>query len=370
GNINTNANVQNVSNNNANNNAPKIRINDDATKIHYAVIGFERAALYWYLNRVIVAENNILLLIATDLQQLLKHAIRTEVAYQMPAILKEGWALAIRYDTTIFRTGKPFFNKLQQKYTHKSERENGGSTLMELDYARNSSSNHKHKKNGQKGNCFKCRLPGHYTKNCKSKNKSKLTNIEEGAEPTLHNITNINSRVSCNFINENFVICYKLTLKTVSSLIVELADSQKASTNKAIDITKLELDPYHTSTKVLSNEEIFTIHVNKEDNENTSHLPPEVRKILQNFKKIFSETLPDHLLPEQNIDHAIDLVPESEPPFCPIYQMYYEELDKLKCHKWKGILKGRIRLAILANKELRIQLLYKYHDVKMAKYLV
>ncbi|CAG8803880.1 15285_t:CDS:1, partial [Racocetra fulgida] len=32
-------------------------INADETQIHYAATDFEGAALYWYLNRVIVAEN-------------------------------------------------------------------------------------------------------------------------------------------------------------------------------------------------------------------------------------------------------------------------------------------------------------------------
>ncbi|CAG8743053.1 17297_t:CDS:2, partial [Racocetra fulgida] len=193
------------------------------------------------------------------------------------------------------------------------------------------------------------------------------------------------SGASQNFINKNFVNKNKLTTKTNTSLTVELADGRKAKTNKIVDITKLELGPYNTSgisvqvlnlqcydtilgkpwlyhanpninwrknilvfqygTKTIEvqansqnkfkepipiEEEIFAVHINREHNESASSQPPEVQKILQDFGEVFPETLPNHLPSERTVDHAIDLVLGSKPPFCPIYRMSYEELDELK----------------------------------------
>ncbi|CAG8609991.1 11773_t:CDS:2, partial [Racocetra fulgida] len=231
-----------------------------------------------------------------------------------------------------------------------------GPTPMELDYARNSLSNHKHEKNEQKEIVLKDGTePTSYNV---TNNSLELTQVEGNREQLLRFYDKINghsawilldSGASYNFIDENFIACHKLTSKIVSSLTVELASDQKASTNKAIDIIKLELGPYNISdisvqvlklqhydailgkpwlyyanpninwrkntlvfqygsktievqadprntykeyscnlvfisqqqlAKVPSNEEIYTIHVNKEDNGNTSHPLLEVRKIL------------------------------------------------------------------------------------------
>ncbi|CAG8661701.1 33666_t:CDS:2, partial [Racocetra persica] len=187
------------------------KINDDATKIHYMAMGFEGAAFC------------LPSILASQLLALLSSATQKATPDWVPATLEEAWR---KWELT----------------------------PMELDYTRNSSSNHKYKKNRQKENCFKCGLPGHYAKNCRFKNKSKLTNIKEKAEPIPYNVTNnslkliqveenhkqllrfydkinghpawilLDSRASCNFINKNFIICYKLIPKTISFLTVKLAD--------------------------------------------------------------------------------------------------------------------------------------------------
>ncbi|CAG8642815.1 33163_t:CDS:2 [Racocetra persica] len=211
----------------------------------------------------------------------------------------------------MFKTGRPSSNKPQQKYIHKPRRGNGETTPIELNYARNSSSNYKHEKNRQKGNCFKCGLPRYYTKNCKSKNKSKLTNIEEKAKPTSHNITNNSLKLTQ--VEENHK--QLLRFKTIE-VQADPQNIYKEHNCNSVFISWQQL------AKVPSSEEIYTIHVNKKDNRNTSHPPPEVQKILQDFKEIFPETLPDYLHLEQNIDHTINLASD----------------------KWKGILKGRIKI--------------------------
>ena len=84
-------------------------------------------------------------------------------------------------------------------------------------------------------------------------------------------------------------------------------------------------------SKIPDSEEIFAIYVN-----NTEKLEvkkdniPEVNKILKEFADVFPTTLPEKLPPKRAIDHTIDLVPGTEPPFRPIYKMSYMELDELK----------------------------------------
>jgi len=214
-------------------------ITNDAARINYAATGLEAAALHWYLNKVVAAGNeapfddwdtfvndirqsfqppnyqhhlrqqlkrlrqtgsvqeygsqfrNIIGQIenmneidkVTYFTEGLKPATRMEVAYQSPNTFDEAWALAIRYDTAMFGTNRPFVNKSQQpqhqRFTPRPQRGNGGPVPMELDYAGtlsstnnyNSSNNHTHKP--LKGNCFKCGQTSHYARTCRNKPKSK-----------------------------------------------------------------------------------------------------------------------------------------------------------------------------------------------------
>jgi len=57
---------------------------------------------------------------------------------------------------------------------------------------------------------------------------------------------------------------------------------------------------------------------------------PEVQRIIKQFQDVFPEALPKELPPQRAIDHSIDIIPGSAPPFRPIYRMSYEELNELK----------------------------------------
>ncbi|CAG8850666.1 15418_t:CDS:1, partial [Racocetra persica] len=82
--------------------------------------------------------------------------------------------------------------------------------------------------------------------------------------------------------------------------------------------------------KILVNEEILLVYVVKEYNENINPHNPEIRKILQDFAKVFPKALPDQLPPKRAVNHGIDLILGSVPLFLPIYRISYEELDELK----------------------------------------
>ncbi|CAG8813243.1 29628_t:CDS:2, partial [Racocetra persica] len=274
-NINANANIAQVASNN--NNTPKIKINDDTTKIHYAATGFEEAALHYLPATQLstlplstikkkLRQTRSVQKYGTQFHNIIGQIENMNEIDKALATLEKAWVLAIRFDTVMFETGKPTTNKTQQYfYIQKTIRGNGGPILIELDYTRGS--NQKYKKNGQKGNCLKCSQLGHYAKNCKNKNKTKLTNIEEEPNQLSQAITNnslelmqveenqeqllrFNSKInsydvwilldgeaSRNFIDESFVSRNKFITITSSFLLVELADGRKTTTNKTIDIT-------------------------------------------------------------------------------------------------------------------------------------
>src|SRR5437763_5618307 len=231
-------------------------INGDTTQINYAATGLEAAALHWYLNRVMAAGDQAPFAnwdaFATAIRQAfqppnyqhhlrqqlkrlkqigsvqeygsrfrnivgqienmneidkvtyfvegLKPATRMEVAYQAPNTFDEAWALAIRFDTAMFGTNRPFSNKLQhqnQRFTPQPQKGNRGPEPMELDYGNNNNYNNNNYNNNydgkfvpmeldrfetprksQRGNCFKCGNSGHYARDCRSKPRPKLTNLE------------------------------------------------------------------------------------------------------------------------------------------------------------------------------------------------
>ena len=102
--------------------------------------------------------------------------------------------MAIKYDTAKFGPRRTMF--ISQGYKgNQSQNSYNKTTPIELDYARSSSfyNNNKSKEQLQ-GNCYKCRKPGHWKRECTSKSynnnntgysynsnkgKSKFNNLEE-----------------------------------------------------------------------------------------------------------------------------------------------------------------------------------------------
>jgi hypothetical protein len=77
--------------------------------------------------------------------------------------------------------------------------------------------------------------------------------------------------------------------------------------------------------------------------ETQSTLDPRIRSLLDEFKDVFPEDLPDGLPPSRDVDHRIELVPGSTPPSRPTYRMSPPELDELKKQVADLLTKGFIQ---------------------------
>src|SRR5579884_4246575 len=121
----------------------------------------------------------------------LKPATKMEISYQAPETLEDAWKLAIRYDTAMYGQGRPLGLPSRNNNNHCSQNshrshQNNGPIPMELDQAEshynNRRNNNNQKNNKPKGTCYNCDKPDHFAKNCYSKPKAKITNIEDKQE--------------------------------------------------------------------------------------------------------------------------------------------------------------------------------------------
>ena len=65
--------------------------------------------------------------------------------------------------------------------------------------------------------------------------------------------------------------------------------------------------------------------------------------MLQEFKDVFPEELPDHLPPMRDIQHAIDFVPRATLPNLPQYRMSLAEHAELQRQVEELLRKGFVR---------------------------
>src|SRR5438105_3839598 len=107
-----------------------------------------------------------------------------EISYQAPDTLEDAIKQAVRYDTAMFGTNRPYTNKnSQQKHSHyrKTNNNNNDSSSMELDQAETSNRKSYNQNNNQKsfkGKCYNCGKQRHMLRNCKSP-KARITNIKD-----------------------------------------------------------------------------------------------------------------------------------------------------------------------------------------------
>ena len=118
----------------------------------------------------------------------LKLATKMEISYQAPETLEDAWKLAIRYDTAMYGQGRPLGLPSRNNNNHRSQNshrnhQNNGPIPMELDQAEshynNRKNNNNQKNNKSKDIYYNYNKLDHFTKNCYSKSKTKIANIED-----------------------------------------------------------------------------------------------------------------------------------------------------------------------------------------------
>jgi len=77
--------------------------------------------------------------------------------------------------------------------------------------------------------------------------------------------------------------------------------------------------------------------------ENDNIMNKEGKLLIKEFADVFPAELPNELPPKRTIDHAIDVLPGSEPPSRPTYRMSFVEMDELKKQLNDLLAKGFIK---------------------------
>jgi RNase H-like domain found in reverse transcriptase/Reverse transcriptase (RNA-dependent DNA polymerase)/Integrase zinc binding domain len=91
--------------------------------------------------------------------------------------------------------------------------------------------------------------------------------------------------------------------------------------------------------------ELFAIFWGNTETELPTY-PKEVQKLLNQYSDIFPKELPKELPPQRTVDHAIELVPGSEPASRSIYRLSFEETNELKRQLKNLMNKGFIRPSV------------------------
>jgi hypothetical protein len=91
--------------------------------------------------------------------------------------------------------------------------------------------------------------------------------------------------------------------------------------------------------------ELFAIFWGNTETELPTY-PKEVQKLLNQYSDIFPKELPKELPPQRTVDHAIELVPGSEPASRSIYRLSFEETNELKRQLKDLMDKGFIRPSV------------------------
>src|SRR5436305_9307469 len=165
----------------------------------------------------------------------------------------------------MFGTGKPMVS-----YTQQPQKSFNRATPMELDQAEARKKYQRSEQPRKKVTCYNCEKLGHIARECRGKQKAKVSVLEEQAstsdaefihiEDNKEQLLRFNGKIngrpawilldsgaSRNFVSKKFARRHHLTQTPTAKLMVELADGWKTEVESEIEMCKLELSKYRTS---------------------------------------------------------------------------------------------------------------------------
>ncbi|XP_022889497.1 uncharacterized protein LOC111405037 [Olea europaea var. sylvestris] len=140
---------------------------------------------------------------------------------------------------------------------------------------------------------------------------------------------------SCSFVFNG----KKIHLNPLPPKLVDSKQAKKIVERKGLHM----ISPTEFERTVKEDSIVFAVVIMEVPSESPILTPDEVQSILQEFRDVFPEDLPDLLSPLRDIQHAIDLVPGSSLPNLPHYRMNRTEHAELQRQVEELLHKGFIR---------------------------
>ncbi|XP_030929438.1 uncharacterized protein LOC115955455 [Quercus lobata] len=147
---------------------------------------------------------------------------------------------------------------------------------------------------------------------------------------TLHGRSN-----SCLFMFEG----KKIVLNPLKPKPIDTSKKKKAPKAKGLNI----ISPKAFERVAVQESIVFVLVARELYGETREKQPEEVKTVLQEFKDVFLEELPNHLLPMRDIQHAIDFVPGAALPNLPHYRMSSAKHAKLQRQVEELLKRGFVR---------------------------
>ena len=147
---------------------------------------------------------------------------------------------------------------------------------------------------------------------------------------TLHGQSN-----SCLFMFEG----KKIVLNPLKPKPIDTSKKTEAPKAKGLNI----ISPKAFERVAVQESIVFVLVARKFYGETREEQPEEVKTVLQEFKDVFLEELPDHLPPMRDIQHAIDFVPGAALPNLPYYRMSFAEHAELQRQVEELLKRGFVR---------------------------
>ena len=109
----------------------------------------------------------------------------------------------------------------------------------------------------------------------------------------------------------------KIVLNPLKPKLIDMSKKIKAPKAKGLNI----ISPKAFERVAVQESIVFVLVARELHGETHEEQPEEVKSVLQEFKDVFPEELPDHLPLMRDIQHATDFMPEVTLPNLPYYRM-------------------------------------------------